>query len=273
MSHIKWLQYSVPVSIALALGLMSEAVAGTRAMSPSFSVSQVGAPRSPLIPLKKGEKETQLAQSNPPPPKKNPGSSSAGGRRNPANCPQDAAAPVTKPFLTALSSKTKPSFTLVERPTFLVYVPKTSAKNAEFSLRHQDGRGVYRTTVALTTTPDLLSITLPAQAPSLEVGKPYLWSFAIICNPDDRVDDRFVTGMVQRIELDPARLRQMQQASPRERVALYQKADVWYDALALLFQLKYSQNDSSLSTVWRELLQAGGVDTMIDHNSEKARPR
>jgi hypothetical protein len=168
---------------------------------------------------------------------------------------------------------TKPGFTVSERPTFLIYVPKTSAKKAEFSLGHQDGRGVYRTTVALTTTPDLLSVTLPAQAPSLEVGKPYLWSFAIICNPDDRVDDRFVTGMVQRIELDPARLRQLQQASSKERVALYQQADIWYDTLALLFQLKHSQNDSSLSTVWLELLQTGGVDTMIDHNSEKARPR
>ncbi|PZV10078.1 MAG: hypothetical protein DCF22_17445 [Leptolyngbya sp.] len=218
-------------------------------------------------------KERQLAQSNPPPPPTNPGSSSAGGRRNPAKCPQDAGAATPSALLTALSPTTKPGFTVAEHPTFLVYVPKTSAKQAEFSLRSREGRGVYRTTLALTKTPDLIRITLPVQAPPLEVGKSYTWSFAIICNPNDRLDDRFVTGMVQRLALDPTRLRQIQEAPLKDQIAFYQKADAWYDALALLFQLKRSQNDPNINIVWRELLQAGGVDTIIDSNSEQANPR
>ncbi|MBW4692095.1 MAG: DUF928 domain-containing protein [Lyngbya sp. HA4199-MV5] len=210
-------------------------------------------------------KPIQLAQSNPPPPPTNPGSSSAGGRRDPSNCPQDEGIATTRSLLTALSPTAKPGFTSAERPTFLVYVPKTSAKNAEFSLRNRMGQGVYRTVVALTNTPDLLRITLPTQSPPLEVGKPYTWSLAVICNPNDRLDDRFVTGMVQRIALDATRLRQIQQASPREQVALYQKADVWYDAIAVLDQLKRSQrNDPGINTTWRELLQSGGVDAIND---------
>jgi hypothetical protein len=213
-------------------------------------------------------RDAEPKQSNPPPPAQNPGSSAPGGRRNGTACPQDAGAATTSPLLTALSPTTKPGLTLAERPTFLVYVPKTSAKTAEFSLRTQNGSGVYRTTFTLTNTPDTVSISLPSNAPSLEIGKQYIWSFAMICNPNDRVEDRFVTGTVQRTELDPTRLRQIEQASPKERISLYQKADIWYDPLTILFELRRTQpNDPSTSTAWREFLQSGGVDTIIDSKS------
>ena len=146
-------------------------------------------------------------------------------------------------------------------------MPKTSAQNAEFSLRSRDGRGVYRTTVALKQTPNLISISLPTQAAPLEVGKQYTWSFAVICNPNDRVEDKFVTGTVQRTELDPTRLAKIQQTPASQRLALYQENGIWYDAIALLFELKRTQpNDSSLNTTWRELLKSGGINTMIDSN-------
>ncbi|MBD1899436.1 DUF928 domain-containing protein [Trichocoleus sp. DQ-A3] len=208
-------------------------------------------------------KVAQLKQSNPPPPPENPDSSAPGGRRAPTACPQDEAT-TTGPALTALSPTTKPGLSLAEHPTFLVYVPKTSAKTAEFSIRNRNGRGVYRTTLALTNTPDTVSVSLPPQAPPLEIGKQYTWSFAVICNPNDRVEDRFVTGMVQRTELDPTRLSQIEQASPKERISLYQKTDIWYDPLTILFELRRTQpNDPSISVMWREFLQSGGVDAMI----------
>jgi hypothetical protein len=233
-------------------------------LSPSLLATQLDTQAQPQV-LK--VKDTQLKQSNPPPPPENPDSSAPGGRRAPTACPQDAGSATAGLPLTAFSPTTKPGLTVAERPTFLVYVPKTSAENAEFSLRSRDGRGVYRTTVALTNTPDIMSITLPAQAPPLEVGKQYTWSLAVICNPNDRVEDRFVTGTVQRTELDATRRSQIQQASPKEQVSLYQKADAWYDALTVLFELQRTQpNDPNISATWREFLQAGGVSSMIDSN-------
>lgn len=278
MSLIKFPLCLIPTSIALSLWaiLPQMAIATQSFSSPSTTL------RSPLVPLKKGESEpflaplgkggwggqtTQLAQVGPPPPRKNPGSSSAGGRRDPTACPQDAATATPRLELTALSPTTKPGLTVAERPTFLVYIPKTSAKTAEFSLRDPNEDEVYQTTFALTHTADIVSITLPSQIPPLEIGKPYTWSVAIICNPNDRLNDRFVTGTVQRTELNPDRLRQIQQASPRERVALYQQADAWYDALAILFELRRTQpNDSAIKALWREFLQSSGVD--IEMNSQ-----
>lgn len=208
--------------------------------------------------------ESAFAQSNPPPPPSNPGSSSAGGQRDPSACPQDADAVPTTPVLTALSPMLKAGLTLAEHPTFLVYVPKTSAKNAEFSLRNRAGHGVYRTAIALTSTPDLVRITLPVETKPLELDQQYRWSFAMICNPDDRLSDRFVTGRIQRIQLDPIRLRQLEESQPRQRISLYQKNDIWYDALALLFELQYRQSpDPSTVKTWREFLESGQVDPSI----------
>lgn len=211
-----------------------------------------------------------LKQTLPPPPPNNPGSSAAGGRRSASTCPQDAIAATTDPLLTALSPTTTPGLSLAERPTFLVYVPSTSAENAEFSLRSRDGRGIYRTTVPLTDTPTLISISLPDQVAPLEIGSLYTWSFAIICNPDNRLEDQFVTGSIQRIELNPVRLSQIEQSPPARRIALYQEDGIWYDALTLLFELKRSQpDDLSVDTTWREFLQSGGIDSTIDSNLDQ----
>jgi hypothetical protein len=226
-----------------------------------FSIVSIGM----IVTSNASSLEFAFAQSNPPPPPSNPGSSSAGGRRDPSTCPQDAEAVPTTPVLTALSPKPKAGLTLAEHPTFLVYVPKTSAKNAEFSLRDRAGHGVYRAAIALTNTPDLIRITLPVETKPLEMDQQYTWSFAMICNPADRLSDRFVTGMIQRTQLDPTRLRQLEQSQPGQRVSLYQQNDIWYDALALLFELKYRQPpDPSIIKTWREFLQSGQVDPSIE---------
>jgi hypothetical protein len=260
MFSIKFRSCCLPAGIALASLTLTPGLAISPS-SPLISLNK-GEPKprlAPLIKMGRGD-QTQLAQSNPPPPPKNPGSSSPGGRRDASACPQDANTATTDQELTALSPTTKPGLTVAERPTFFVSVPKTSAKTAEFSLRDRKGSGVYRTTLDLPKTPGIIRVNLPAQAPALEVGQEYLWSFAVICNPNDRIDDRFVTGTVQRITLEPTRLSQIQQAPPKERVSLYQKADVWYDAIAVLFELQRTQpNDPSIHTSWREFLQSGGV--------------
>lgn len=228
-------------------------------------VSIVLANQTALIPnaLAAQINTTQHKQGNPPPPPKNPKYTLPGGRRDPTTCPQDTE--VTRPTLIALSPPSKPGLTLAEHPTFFVYVPKTSAKTAEFGLRDRTGHGVYRSTIALTNTPEIIKISLPSQSPPLEIGKQYIWSFAMICNPNDRIDDRFVTSTIQRTELDPTRQSQIQQAPPREQISLYRQAGAWYDALTVLYELQRTQpNDSSIRRMWREVLKSVGVDEIID---------
>lgn len=231
--------HSASVSIALAIGL---------ALTPIFvrtTIAQSNTPNGDRI-------EDRL-----PLPPQNPNSTTGGGRRDRGACPQD---PQNSPqLLTALSPTTKPGLTLAERPTFFVYVPQTSARSVEFSLLDSNNRGIYQTTFALTNTSGLVSFTLPSDAPPLEINKDYTWSFALICDRQNRLEDRFVTGKVRRT-LDPSLMPKIESAVPKQRLALYQKADIWYETLSTLIELQRSQpNEPNFRAAWRETLQSGGL--------------
>ncbi len=202
-----------------------------------------------------------------PPPPKNPDETTGGGTRDGGRCPQDA---MTSQPLTALSPVTEPGLTVADRPTFLAYVPQTTAQTVEFSLFDQNNKGIYQTTFALTNTPGIVSFRLPPKAPPLEIGKDYTWSLAMICNPKNRLQDQFVRGRIRRIQLDWALMNQIEKASPKERVSLYRSADVWYEAILTLFELQRSQpDDSSVSAAWKELLNSGGLNSLATEPLKK----
>ena len=194
-------------------------------------------------------------------PPKNPDETRGGGTRDGGRCPQDAI--TSEPPLTALSPVTELGLTVAEHPTFLAYVPQTTAQTVEFSLFDQNNKGIYQTTFVLTNTPGIVSFSLPPNAPLLEIGKDYTWSFAMICDSKNRLQDQFVRGRIRRTELDSALINQIEKAAPKERVSLYRTADVWYEAVFTLFELQRSQpNDPSVSTAWKELLNSGGLNSI-----------
>lgn len=196
-----------------------------------------------------------------PPPPKNPDETRGGGTRDGGRCPKDAMTSAQP--LTALSPVPGPGLTVAERPTFLAYVPQTTAQTAEFSLFDQNNKGIYQTTFALTNTPGIVSFSLPSNAPPLEIGKDYTWSFAMICDPKNRLQDQFVRGRIRRTKLDSTLMNQIEKAAPKERVSLYRTADVWYEALFTLFELQRSQpDDPSVSAAWKESLNSGGLDSV-----------
>ena len=204
--------------------------------------------------------QRQINAQLPLPPPNNPDETRGGGTRDEGRCPQDAKTPQP---LTTLSPVTKPGLTVAERPTFLAYVPQTTAQTAEFSLFDHNNIGIYQTTFALTNTPGIVSFSLPPNAPPLEIGKDYTWSLAMICDPKNRLQDQFVRGRIRRTQLDSALMNQIEKATPKERVSLYRAADVWYEALFTLFELQRSQpNDSSVSAAWKELLNSGGLNSI-----------
>lgn len=239
--------HSASVSIALALEL---------AITPVFVETAIAQSNTP-----KGDARRDRTEDRLPLPPQNPNSTTGGGRRDRSACRQDPQN--SAQLLTALSPTTKPGLTLAERPTFLVYVPQTSARSVEFSLLDSNNRGIYQTTFALTKTSGLVSFTLPPDAPPLEADKDYIWSFALICDRQNRLEDRFITGKVRRISLDPS-LTKIESAAPKQRLAAYQKAGIWYETLSTLVELqRFQPNDSNLRAAWQEVLQSGGLNDDI----------
>ncbi len=168
--------------------------------------------------------------------------------------------------LVALRPIPDPALTVSEYPTIFVSLPQTSAKEAEFFLK-EDGKDdiVYETTVTLPSNPGIVSVSLPDNGtlPALEVGKTYHWYFLMICNPQDRSDEPYVEGEIQRVEPSPNLVAELKNASPRDRAALYAEAGIWYDAVNSIVQLRRSSpNDTAIAADWAELLKSVGLDTI-----------
>ena len=164
----------------------------------------------------------------------------------------------------ALLPNTNIGLTTAQKPTFFFQISKTSAKEAKFSLWNATGGDSYETQFPLTNTGGVMSFTLPADAPPLEVGKEYHWEVALVCNPDDgdQGGKTRVQGAITRVQPSPTFASQLQAASPRDRVALYAQEGYWYDALKALADLRSANpNDPSLVSDWTDLLNSDELNT------------
>jgi hypothetical protein len=106
-----------------------------------------------------------------------------------------------------------------------------------------------------------LKLTLPENAPELEIGQNYLWFFAPI-QPDGilRPDNATSVGWVKRVEATRDR---QSFSSVIEQATAYAKAGVWYDTLSVLAQARRSQpNDVILEKEWKELLEQVGLEAI-----------
>ena len=198
-----------------------------------------------------------------------PASTVSGGRRNNGRCPQDtslvadsAIAPTTvTQGLTALVPLSRfDGETIAERPTFLVYVPPTTARQLAFKLEDSDKEEVYSTRLNITGSSQIVDIRM--QEP-LQVGKRYFWTAALVC-PESGPGDPFVEVSIKRVQPDNALANQLKQATDLfDQASLYAKAGLWYEAAAALFELRQPQpNDLDYVAAWRELLQSVDLDRM-----------
>jgi hypothetical protein len=73
----------------------------------------------------------------------------------------------------------------------------------------------------------------------------------------------YVEGAIKRVEADPTLAQRLQRATPQERVAIYAKAQLWYEALGTLAELRRDRpNDPVLADAWTQLLDSVKLDTI-----------
>ncbi|MBD2516663.1 DUF928 domain-containing protein [Nostoc sp. FACHB-973] len=180
-----------------------------------------------------------------------PGRTAGGGRRSPEHfCTE----PNTTPLTALMPTRDNVGTTVTANPTFFWYVPKTTAKSAEFVVKDEQDNEVYVTNLAIPSTAGIVKFTLPTTV-SLQVGQDYTWGLALICNNVDRSRDELVEGIIRRNELSSELKTKLQQAlSPLEKAQIYAQAKVWFEAIATLATLQSSQ-----SRQWEELLNSVGL--------------
>lgn len=165
------------------------------------------------------------------------------------------------PALTLLVPANQLGLTVAQRPRFLVYFPKTIAKQAELSIRDEQGNGIYQTTFNLSATPGIMSIQLPSTAPALEIGQKYQWSIAMICYPDDRLRDQVLDAWIQRVDLPTSLNQQLQKATLPEKASLYAQNGIWYDTISTLAEfVSLSPNSTWARNAWQQLLTSETVN-------------
>jgi Domain of Unknown Function (DUF928) len=163
--------------------------------------------------------------------------------------------------------------TLTESPTFFAYISPASTA-VEFTLQTKDEKPtkIHQTTFTV-DKPGIVGVRIPAggdQKKSLEVGKEYQWSFAVVCNPEqsklgDRSGDYFVEGYVKRIEAEPNLKSDLTNPDPMARAIAYAKNDIWYETVATLADLLHkAPDDAKLTAEWRNLLQSQKLDSIAD---------
>lgn len=153
--------------------------------------------------------------------------------------------------------------TVAAHPTFFVHVSQNSGQKAEFMVVNEKGDQIYKNSnITLSGSPGIVSLSIPANAPALDAGKPYYWSFTVACD-DDWTKNPAVDGWVKRVELNSTLANQLKRAVPRDRPVLYADAGIWTDAVSTLFDLrKANPNDAQLRQDWEDLLKSVGLDTV-----------
>lgn len=154
--------------------------------------------------------------------------------------------------------------TLAPRPTFLVYVPPlqegiTPSPQMQFTLRTSQNQEIYTTTFPSTSRRGIVSFSLPtaANSPTLEMGKTYKWSFALVCNPDDPSGNKLASGLIQRVAPSPRLTSELARSpSPRDKAAIYAKHGIWYDAVSAIAGLRHTSDNEGLKNDWLALLSS-----------------
>jgi hypothetical protein len=162
-----------------------------------------------------------------------------------------------------------PELTASAYPTFFIHVgkPKVNSQkmlSVEFTLWDKNyQQKIYSTTfVPSNTSSGIVAINLPpGVSQPLEVGKRYSWRLVVLNDPTDYSTALSVVGEIERIEPSPSVSKQLREASSLEKAALYAKAGIWYDTVAILAGLRCSEpNNLTVIVEWEELLRSVGLD-------------
>lgn len=178
--------------------------------------------------------------------------------------------------LVALVPKSGIGNTSATYPTIFWYMPQLTTEEApsptmEFVLRDANKQEVYSANYPLAKNaqgvvgaPGLMSLNIASLYP-LQINQEYHWDLTLRCDSKsiDRSQDMFIEGAIKRVAPDPALALRIQRATPQERVALYAKAQLWYETLGAMVDLRRDRpSDPLLADAWDKLLNSVDLNTI-----------
>jgi hypothetical protein len=200
----------------------------------------------------------------PPPNDGKPDNTLGAGSRNDWRCQQTAKSPAntsanTPPLMALVPPTTNYGLTLAERPTLLVYLPKTSAKQVVLSIREEGTHHHSQTLFSTTGESGIFQFKPPDTSPALEIGKNYQWAVVLVCGEKPGPNDPAIVTWIRRVNPSSLHSAQIDRKTALEKAMWYGKQGIWYDTLATLTQARQAQPDNkALIGIWIEFLQSEG---------------
>lgn len=150
--------------------------------------------------------------------------------------------------------------TTSEHPTFLMYVPPSSAQTALFTLKNTKGQLHHRQLLSVPPHGGILRLTLPKTIAPLALNQSYEWGIVLMCGGRLRPDSPFATGWIQRIQLAGRIGAHLKQQSAMEQAATYGATGIWYDMISTIAELKQQKpQDPTIVRTWKQILDAAGL--------------
>ncbi|PAX52904.1 DUF928 domain-containing protein [Brunnivagina elsteri] len=154
--------------------------------------------------------------------------------------------------------------TLSERPTVMVYLPTSEAKEAVFSIKDKAGNMHHQMTIPVAGKVGVIAVKLPSNAPALEVGENYQWFLALKVDGQLSPSTPYVDGWIERIQPNAELVTAMQQQDAMKRAEALGKNGVWYDCVATLAALHTTQpNNPAIIKQWGELLTSVSLKEIV----------
>jgi len=148
----------------------------------------------------------------------------------------------------ALQPTPNEGLTVAARPTFLVYVPETEAKEAVFILKDKNEDYYYQETLPIEQTGGIIRIKLPETAEALTLGNSYSWSMILVPEGGLEPGSPGVKGTIKRVEATTTQS---------------QAAQTWYDEVANLAEMRWEQpSDRTVAEKWENLLASVGLQAI-----------
>ena len=201
----------------------------------------------------------------PPPKEEQPKSTEGAASRQNKKCSQDflisrqQVSLGERLNLTAVVPNSNYGLTVASRPTFWIYLPKTSARQAILSIKEEGIKPHWQQSLSLTGEAGITGIKLSDDAPALEIGKNYQWAVILVCDSRPNPNDPVVAAWIKRVDESDLNNFQLSAKNSLEKAAWYAQKGIWYDALDILGKAKKSSLDN-WHDIWVKYLQSGGLD-------------
>jgi hypothetical protein len=169
----------------------------------------------------------------------------------------------SKPPLTTLVPNRIEGRTNSPHPTLFFYLPYDSSEAASVQLTLVNFKAP-ETAIYTASLPEeainsgIIGFSIPNNI-SLERGEKYYWILDISCQQTSVESQVNVSGAISLnpIEPSPALMKQLETATPKEKIKIYAQQGWWYDALAGLVAFRCQDTeDIEIISAWNELLKA-----------------